>query len=328
MISVFVPAAIGAGLTCVVVGFLLRARERAAAMHELLALARYGEGELDDDGGDFNESPSANFELTGFGNAAVSLAGRLVSQLDAQGALAASLERARIPLRAGEYAIVASCGSIVGGLLFGAITANGILGVVSFMCVAFVAAKFPAFRIARRRKALGRQLPDALSLIASSLAAGHTFLRSIQMMCEEADPPLSEEFGRVVFEVRLGAPLVDALDRMAERSGLGDMKWVVQAIRIQQTVGGKLADLLHTLADFMRAREEVRREVDVLTAEGRVSAWILGAMPVLLLFAISVMSPGYAQPLFHGAGLIALAFTGASILMGVAIIRKMVRIEI
>jgi tight adherence protein B len=327
MISILVPAAIGAGLTCVVVGFLLRARDRTAAMNELMSLARYGEGELEDED-ELADLQAPGYELSGIGNVAVSFAGRLVSQLDAQGALAASLERARIPLRAGEYALVAACGSIVGALLIGAITANWILGGAAFVCAAFVSAKFPAFRIARRRKALGRQLPDALTLVASSLAAGHTFLRAIQMMCEEADPPLADEFGRVVFEVRLGAPLVDALDRMAERSGLGDMVWVVQAIRIQQTVGGKLADLLHTLADFMRAREEVRREVDVLTAEGRISAWILGAMPVLLLVGVQVMSPGYADALFHGAGLYALAFTAASIVMGVAIIRKMVRIEI
>ncbi len=327
MIAIFIPLAIGAGLCSVVVGFLLRARDRAAAMDDLFALARYGEGELDDEEVAGTEA-ATSFELTGFGNAAVSLAGRLVSQLDAQGALAASLERARIPLRAGEYAIVAACVSVVGGLLVGALTMKWILGGAAFAVLAGTATKFPTFRSARRRKALGRQLPDALSLIASSLAAGHTFLRSIQMLCEEADPPLAEEFGRVVFEVRLGAPLVDALQRMAERSGLEDVVWVVQAIRIQQTVGGKLADLLHTLADFMRAREEVRREVDVLTAEGRISAWILGAMPVFLLGAVQVMSPGYADALFHGWGLVALAFTGVSILTGVGIIRRMVRIEI
>src|SRR5205085_4178195 len=141
----------------------------------------------------------------------------------------------------------------------------------------------------------------------SSLAAGHTFLRAIQMMCQEASPPLSEEFGRVVFEVRLGAPLVDALERMADRSGLEDMKWVVQAIRIQQTVGGKLADLLHTLADFIRAREEVRREVLVLTAEGRMSAWVLGGLPLFLLLAIQVIDPSYLQPMYHGWGIAVLA---------------------
>jgi Flp pilus assembly protein TadB len=327
VIQILLPAAIGAALTMVVVGFLLRARERTFAMNELMSLARYGEGELDDDE-ELPDLENPNFELSGFGNAAVSFAGRLVSQLDAQGSLAASLEKARIPLRAAEYSIVASCASIVGALLLGAITSRWILGVAAFAVFVFVAAKFPAFRIARRQKALGRQLPDALSLIASSLAAGHTFLRAIQMMCEEAEPPLAEEFGRVVFEVRLGAPLVDALERMAERSGLEDMVWVVQAIRIQQTVGGKLADLLHTLADFMRAREEVRREVDVLTAEGRISAWILGAMPVLLLVAVQVMSPGYANALFHGWGLAALAFTAVSIVMGVGVIRRMVRIDI
>ena len=111
-------------------------------------------------------------------------------------------------------------------------------------------------------------------------------------------------------------------------SSIADFEWVVQAIRIQQTVGGKLADLLHTLADFIRARDEVRREVDVLTAEGRVSAWILGAMPVLLLVAMQVMSPGYAEPLFHGKGLLALVCTAVSIVMGVAIILKMVKIEV
>ena len=327
MIQILVPAAIGAGLTCVVVGFLLRARERAAVMHDLMSLARYGEGELDDeDALDAIAAPS--YELSGFGNAAVSFAGRVVTQLDAQGSLAASLEKARIPLRSGEYAIVVACGSVVGALVVAAVTANAILGVAAFVCAAFFAAKFPSIRIARRRKALARQLPDALTLIGSSLSAGHTFLRSIQMMCEEADPPLAEEFGRVVFEVRLGAPLVDALERMAARSELADMTWVVQAIRIQQTVGGKLADLLHTLAEFMRAREEVRREVDVLTAEGRISAWILGAMPVLLLVAVQVMSPGYADALFHGWGLAALAFSGFCIVMGMTVIRRMVRIDI
>ena len=98
------------------------------------------------------------------------------------------------------------------------------------------------------------------------------------MMTEEAEPPMSEEFARVVYETRLGDPLVDALERMAKRLEIRDLDWVVQAIRVQQTVGGKLADLLHTLADFIRARDEVRREVAVLTAEGRISAYVLGAM--------------------------------------------------
>jgi len=102
----------------------------------------------------------------------------------------------------------------------------------------------------------------------------------------------------------------------------------VQAIRIQQSVGGKLADLLHTLADFIRAREEVRREILALTAEGRISAWVLAALPLFLFFAIQVISPGYMQPLYQGWGLMVLAGTAGMVVAGVALIFKMVRIEV
>jgi len=328
MMSILISIVVGIGLSTIVVGFLLRARDRAAALNSLMDLARFGEDAFDEEEEAQIEQAKSVIDVSTLSRGAVSLAGRLIAQIDGQGALAASLERARIPLRAGEYVVVGSCVSTVSALLMGTITNSWILGGMIFAMAVLGAAKFPTFRSARRRKALSRQLPDALSLIASSLSAGHTFLRSIQMMCEEADPPLADEFGRVVFEVRLGAPLVDALANMSDRVGVADLAWVVQAIRIQQTVGGKLADLLHTLSDFIRARDEVRREVDVLTAEGRISAWVLGGMPIFLLVAIQTMNPGYAKPLFEGSGLIALAFTAASICVGVAVIFKMVKIEV
>jgi tight adherence protein B len=183
-------------------------------------------------------------------------------------------------------------------------------------------------RISRRKKAFEAALPDALGLIASSLSAGHTFLRSIQMMCEEAPPPLSEEFSRLVSETRLGDPVVDALDRMARRLQIRDLDWVVQAIRIQQSVGGKLADLLHTLADFIRAREEVRREVNVLTAEGRISAWVLSAMAPFMLFAINFVSPEYMKPMYSGLGLVVLLGTAGMVAAGTFIIFRMTKIEV
>ena len=199
---------------------------------------------------------------------------------------------------------------------------------IALLLVPMLAVSYPKFKLRRRRRAFEAQLPGALSLIASSIAAGHTFLRAIQMMCEESDPPMSEEFARVVYETRLGDPVVDALGRMAARLEIKDLQWVVQAIRIQQTVGGKLADLLHTLADFIRAREEVRREVSVLTAEGRISAYVLGALPIGLLFVMQVINPGYLQPLLHGGGLLVLAATGLSVVTGVAVILRMVKIEV
>lgn len=106
------------------------------------------------------------------------------------------------------------------------------------------------------------------------------------------------------------------------------MDWVVQAIRIQQTVGGRLADLLHTLADFIRAREEVRRDVAVLTAEGRVSAWVLTALSPLMFLAIQVLSPGYMKPMFQGWGLVVMGFTAMLMAVGSVVIFRMCKIEV
>ena len=319
MTAVIFAVAIGLGLSLLVVGILLRARERQETLADILDLP-FGERDVPVEA--VTESRGALVEGT------VRLAGQMVTQFDAKGSLSLSLERARIPLRPGEYVLVVGCAAIVAAVIVGMITSTAMFGLIGAVAAVAFGAMVPKVRIRRRRRAFEAQLPEALSLIASSLSAGHTFLRAIQMMTEEAEPPLSEEFARVVYETRLGDPITDALDRMAARLDVRDLQWIVQAIRIQQTVGGKLADLLHTLAEFIRGREEVRREINVLTAEGRISAWVLGAMPVALLFAIQVINPGYAEPLFHGWGLVALGFTALSIAAGVAIILRMVKIEV
>ena len=316
--AVFAALLVGAGLAAVVVGFLLRGRERTEELIRVLDLP-FGERDV---------PVEAITEKSALVESTVGLAGRMVSQLDTRGSLATSLERAQIPMRPGEYVVFTICAAVVFAALLVAITEQpmfAVLGVGGAVLTAFAA---PNFRIARRRKAFEEQLPDALSLIAGSLSAGHTFLRSIQMMCEESEPPLSEEFRRVVNETQLGDPLVDALERMAHRLDIKDLLWVVQAIRIQQTVGGKLADLLHTLADFIRAREEIRREVRVLTAEGRISAWILGGLPVFLLLAIQTTAPDYMAPMFEGWGIAVLGATAASVAVGVGVILRMVKIDV
>ena len=309
----------GAGIACLIVGLLLRARERERNLADILDLP-FGERDVPIEA--VTEGRNALAE------GAVTMAGRVVKQFDTKNSLSQTLERARIPLKAPEYVLVAACAAVVAGALLGVITGTYVLGLAAMGAVGGIGAVYPRTKVKRRRKAFEEQLPEALSLIASSLSAGHTFLRAIQMMTEEAEPPLAEEFARVVYETRLGDPVVDALDRMAVRLEVPDLRWVVQAIRIQQTVGGKLADLLHTLADFIRGREEIRREINVLTAEGRISAWVLGGMPVALLFAIQVINPGYAAPLFRGWGVFVLAMTACSIAAGVALILRMVKIEV
>jgi tight adherence protein B len=309
---------VGLGLAALVTGALTRVYDREERLADILDLP-YGEQDVDLEG--VTQQSALVENLSGF-------AGRMVAQFDERGSLTELLERARVPMRAGEFVVTVVAVGLVLGALVAALTGAWWIGGVALLLMPLLASSFLRMRIERRRKKFEEQFPDALSLIASSLSAGHTFLRSIQMMCEESPPPLSEEFGRVVHETQLGDPLVDALERMGRRLAIRDVDWVVQAIRIQQTVGGKLADLLHTLADFIRAREEVRREVQVLTAEGRISAYVLGALPLFLVVVITAISPGYMDPMFEGWGIFWLIAGGLWAAIGFVTILKMVKVEV
>lgn len=310
---------VGGGLALVVVGFVSRVYDREEALADILDLPW---GEKDVDLAAAVEQHSSLVETT------IGAAGKLVEQVDAKGSLLRLLEQARLPVRPGEFLLFVLAGGVVLGAFVMALMSNVVFGLVALLVSPLLAVTFLRRRISQRKRRFEEQFPDALTIIASSLSAGHTFLRSIQMLCEEGEPPISEEFGRVVSETQLGDPLVDALERMSQRLQIRDVDWVVQAIRIQQTVGGGLADLLHTLADFIRAREEIRREVDVLTAEGRVSAYVLGALPVLLALFLQMTDPGYLSPMFRGWGIVWISGAAASIAIGMGVILRMVKVDV
>ncbi len=306
---------VGGGFALLSVGVLSRAYEREEELAKILDLPW---GEQDVDIADVAERHSQLVENT------IGVAGKVIDSIDAKGSLLNKLEKARVPVRPGEFVVLVGAAGVIGSVVVAAATSSIGFGAIAFVTAPFVATAYLNRRITQRRKKFEETFPEALTLIASSLSAGHTFLRAIQMMNEEAEGPLAEEFGRVVAETELGDPLVDALERMSARIAVRDVDWVVQAIKIQQEVGGKLADLLHTLADFIRAREEVRREIDVLTAEGRVSAFVLGGLPAFLLVAIQVMNPGYMEPMFRGWGWMWLGGAAVICAASIAIILRMV----
>jgi len=315
----FALLALLGGLAVMVAAGVSHRREQQRTMDELLGMTPPSQG---------REGVEGDEALEAITGRAVHLAGQVVDRVDRGQLLGQTLEQARIPLRPGEFVIVLA--SVVLGVaaLMMFVTHSALLAAVGAVGTALTASQLLKRRVAKRRQAFGAQLPDALSLVASSLTAGHTFLRAIQMMCQESQPPMSEEFALVVAECGLGDPVVDALGRMAARLQIRDMDMVVQAMRIQQTVGGRLADLLHTLADVIRARDEVRREVQVLTAEGRISAYVLAGLVPLLLGAMEVLNPVYVRPLHHGWGLYLLIGCGGSVAIGLAVILRMVKIKI
>ena len=305
-----------AGLLLVVAALVVRARDRRTRLLELLELP-YAEEEV--------EEVDHLADHVGLLEPGVGAVGAVLERLEVGDRIARELERGRIPLRPGEVVLAAVAAAVGLGVWGAAITGQVLLGVVLSPLAPLGIRLAVALRIRSRRRAIEQELPTALSLLASSLEAGHTLVRAVDLMSQETNGPLAEEFAVVLAETRLGAQLADAMDRMAARVEIEDLEWVVQAIRIQQEVGGRLSELLHTLAEYLLAREEVRREVSVLTAEGRLSAWLLAGLPVALGFAVQLLSPGYLAPLFGGAGLLLLAYAVVSVAIGLLLTLRLVR---
>ncbi len=237
------------------------------------------------------------------------------------------LERARITLRPVEYvALRAGVVAVAAGLT---IPVNLVLGVVGVLLGAALPPLVVSFRTTRRQRAFEAQLPDVLDLAASSMEAGHSLLTALQLVAEDAAEPLGSEFARVLSETEVGRPLLEALDAMALRLDVPDLNWTVEGVRIQSEVGGRLSEMLRTLSTFMRAREEVRRELRALTAEGKLSAYVLGALPILMFGFMYLSAREYVSPLFtDNLGRVML---GAAIVMmmgsGLAM-KKIVNVEV
>lgn len=316
------PAAglVGAGTAAVVVGVLLRARDRSRSLAELLELVG---GEEEVPVAAVTESPASPPV-----SRVTARLGDLLGRLDTRGSLDRALASAGLPLRPGEFLFLAGLGAVVFGALVGFASGSALVGISVAAISALGGRAWLTRRGRRRREALRAQLPDAFALIASAVASGHTFLRSVQLLTEQIGSPLSGELDRVVAEVALGSNLIDALERMALRTEIPEMRWAVQAVRIQQTTGGQLAELLHTLADFMRAREEVHREVLVLSAEGRFSGWVLMALPFLVGLSFEVTAPRYLHPFFRGWGFFWMGICAAMLIAGFFTIRRLVEIEV
>jgi tight adherence protein B len=237
------------------------------------------------------------------------------------------LERARIALRPAEFLLLWVGVTVAAGLL-GAV----LMGLVGLVSLAVVGAVIPPAVVSRRAKRWRRkfeaQLPDVLDLAASSMEAGHSLLTALQLVAEDADEPIGTELQRVLAETQVGRPLLDALDAMARRLDCPDFTWTVEGVRIQLEVGGRLAEMLRTLSGFMRAREEVRRELRALVAEGKLSAYVLGALPVLMFLFMRLAAPDYVATLWTtsvGRGLLVVAvvlMSGAAAFMA-----RIVRLE-
>jgi len=185
------------------------------------------------------------------------------------------------------------------------------------------------FRRKSRLSRLNNQLPDVFEMMSQALRAGHSLAGAIQLIHEQAPAPISTEFGQVYYEQNLGLKIEEALQAMANRVDSLDVRFFVTAVCIQRQTGGDLAEILDNIGGVIRERIELRGLVRGLTAEGRLSGWVLFSLPFLVLTAIMFLNPDYGNTLFvDPIGKIMLMVAGGMQLMGLAMIRWIVNIKV
>lgn len=181
----------------------------------------------------------------------------------------------------------------------------------------------------RRMKAFEAGLPEAIDLMTRAIRAGHPFSAGVAMVADESPEPVSGEFRRLFDEMRFGMPFDDSILGMTDRVNLIDTRMFATAVLVQREVGGNLAEILDNLAGTIRARFSIRRQLRVITAQGRLSGYILSALPLAVGFGLWVLNPGFMAPLLEqpvGHAMI----VGAIVMqiIGYLWIRKIVNIEI
>lgn len=244
--------------------------------------------------------------------------------------LSRRLEAAGSKFKPSEWLLL-HVGVSVGALLLGVLLGRGNL-VVAFIVLLLgilTPSLYLTFRASRRRKAFDSALPEVLQLLAGALSAGLSLQQAVNTVVNEGPEPIASEFKRVLVEARIGLELEDAFDGVAERFQSKDFAWAVMAIRIQRQVGGNLAELLTTVANTMRERQSLRRHVRALSAEGRLSAYILCALPIGFAGFLVLTNPDYLDPLIHDIRGVFIAIFGAVwMAIGSFMMFRMVKVEI
>ncbi len=184
-------------------------------------------------------------------------------------------------------------------------------------------------RQSARARALNSQIPEAMDMLASALRSGFSFLRGLQLIASQMHPPVSKEFDRVVEEVQFGVSVVEALDSLVRRTKDYDVELVVAAVQTQLEIGGNLAEILDNIGDMIRERVKLAGEITAATVEGRMSAGILLALPFGVAFMMSIVNPGYMEPMFTTRlGTILLLIGGGLMGTGALVIKKLITIDI
>jgi len=320
------PALVGCALAATVLA-LGMPRGGSATDRRLRSIERYVEGTGPVMPQDTDRPSRLSTTLTDLGERAA--AGR-----SSTARTSALLERADLPWRTGEWVVLRVVAVIVGaalGLLMihGSIAANLIGLLLGGGLGTLTPVVFLRISASRRARKFESQLPDVLTLVASSLQTGFSLLQALDAVAQDVAEPSAKELSRALAETRIGADIGESLDRMADRMDSNNLRWTSMAIGIQRQVGGNLAETLRTTATTLRDRESLHRHVRALSAEGRLSAYVLIAMPVGIFLYMTQVNRPYVSLLWTTPLGLVLSVVGLVMLaIGMVWMRHVVNVEV
>ena len=204
------------------------------------------------------------------------------------------LERAGLKTQPADFLLMMGAGALAGSV-FGFLLGGLFFAIILFAVVPAGILAYLSVLTARRKSKFDEQLPDTLQMLTGSMRAGHSLLRAIDASARESDAPMSEELSRIVNETRIGRDLGESMAEVSTRTGSEDFGWISQAIEIHREVGGDLAEVLDHVGETIRDRNQIRRQVKALSAEGKMSAAVLMGLPVVLFFALILINGQYAK---------------------------------
>jgi tight adherence protein B len=262
--------------------------------------------------------------------AALSLVDRLIRPGPSRSRIASGLEQAGVRMRPQEWVLVRIAVAVVAVAALSLLSGSVLTGAVAGTLAAWLGTRFWLNqKAARRCAAFADQLPDVLQLVASSLRSGFTLPQALEAVVHEGDQPAAGELTRALTEARLGVKLEDALDQVSHRTRSQDLAWVVMAVRISRDVGGNLAEVLLTTVHTMRERGQLRRQVRALSAEGRLSGYILVGLPIAVAGWLALVRPEYLRPLYtDSAGIVMLVIAVLGIVVGSWWMSRIVKVEV
>lgn len=303
-------------------------------------LERYASGKVDTKrAGPSGQGPISDLIAQ---SAAMANLNKVVENRDFGANLSRDLARADLKLKPSEYLFIWA-GSIIGvpvAMFIFSFALPALGSPISLLVGLLIGFMLPRIWLGRRKNgrlgAFNKQLPDTITLIANALRAGSSFLQAIELVVRESRPPVSTEFGRVIREVNLGLPFDAAMENMVRRVRSDDLELMATAITIQHQVGGNLAEILDSIAYTIRERVRIKGEIRTLTAQQRLSGYVVAGLPIGLAGFLFVAAPGFMDPMFANppavlglpAGVVILIFGGFMMFMGFMFIRKIVDIEV